>query len=120
MEQNRQLIKKRILSFVEEQEQIGDQSSGSGHMAFISVEIDDNFVIKPRENSEFAYAIDFTYTKTIDTEFTYYPDNPPQIYVYSQRCYCDNKYQITGFEKPKLISSNFDLSLFGTNEENVD
>ena len=64
------LVKQRI----EADEKLGDQAGGSGHLSHVSYRIDS---IKSKEIEGNKLEITYTYTLLIESEFTYYPDNPP-------------------------------------------
>ena len=65
-----QIVRKQIESV----EKLGDRAGGSGHMGHVSYRLD-KIVTRTLEdgNTEVTY----DYTLMVETEFTYYPDNPP-------------------------------------------
>jgi len=70
----REELEKMIRSTIESEEKLGEQSSGSGHMGYIDYDIDK---IGEPVLTEEGYAVSYSYTLIITTEFTYEPDNPP-------------------------------------------
>jgi len=68
-----EIIKKKI----ESDEKLGHQSGGSGHMGYVSYEIKD---YKTRQINPDQLEISYHYCLYVETEFTYYPDNPPMEY----------------------------------------
>ena len=67
-------IKEIIESYIEKTENLGDQTGGSGHMGFVSYNlVEYNSQELPGKKVE----IIFKYVISVETEFTYYPDNPP-------------------------------------------
>ena len=68
-----EIIDKRIGA----DEKLGDQAGGSGHMGFVSYNLDE---YKTKMISKDILEITYTYTIFVETEFTYYPDNPPMEY----------------------------------------
>ena len=66
-----------INKHIEADEKLGDQAGGSGHMGFVSCNLDK---YKTKQISEDVLEITYQYTIFIETEFTYYPDNPPMEY----------------------------------------
>ncbi len=70
-------ILKIINKEIEADEKLGDQVGGSGHMGYVSCKLDD---YKTKQISEDLLEITYRYTIFIETEFTYYPDNPPMEY----------------------------------------
>jgi hypothetical protein len=78
------LIKEKI----ETDENLGDQSGGSGHMGFKSYKID-GFKTKQLDGAN--HMIIYQYTVFVETEFTYYPDKPPQEYTYEKTMIINRK-----------------------------
>lgn len=80
-----------VKSYIEQVEKIGYQSGGSGHMGFVSYDLREfNFV----EISEEQIKITFKYIVIVETEFTYYPDNPSQETEYEKEIIINNKKEI--------------------------
>jgi hypothetical protein len=72
-------------------EKLGDQVGGSGHMSFVSSSIDE--IKKPEKamiDGKDCWKIEYHYTVTVETEFTYYPDNPPYTYKYGKTIHVDD------------------------------
>jgi len=67
-------IEKIVREQIEKVEKLGDQAGGSGHMGHISYRIDG---IKTKELEDGNREVSYDYTLMVETEFTYYPDNPP-------------------------------------------
>lgn len=59
---------------LERHETLGEQSSNSGHLSFVSYTID---AIETPVKTPEGWQITYHYTILTETEFTYYPDNPP-------------------------------------------
>ena len=67
-------IEQAIKQYIESTHKLGDQAGGSGHMSNVSYNIDEfNF----KEQADGNIELMFKYTLITETEFTYYPDNPP-------------------------------------------
>ena len=73
-----EIIKKKIT----EDEKPGEQTGGSGHLGYKSFEIK-NIETKEIENNK--VKIIYDYIVTVETEFTYYPDNPPYQYPHKKK-----------------------------------
>lgn len=86
-----EIIKQKI----ESDENLGQQSGGSGQIGFVSYEIKD---YKTRPVSPDQLEITYNYYKYIETEFTYYPDNPPMHYLITKTI-------LVGLDK-KIISKS--------------
>ncbi|PLW92507.1 MAG: hypothetical protein C0592_10445 [Marinilabiliales bacterium] len=69
-----------ILGIIEKQEGAGTHSGGSGHLSGLGIKID-KLNIKNDEGNIFA---EVEYRVIIESEFTYYPDNPPKEYRYQK------------------------------------
>jgi len=67
-------IERAVCKDIEEKEQLGDQASSSGHLSFVSYQLD--YTKEPLLTPN-GYLVEYGYTLIIETEFTYYPDNPP-------------------------------------------
>ena len=86
-----QEIKKIISEKIKKDENIGHSSGGSGHLGFTSFELKDYSTDLISANS---IKIKYTYTICIETEFTYYPDNPPQEYDKTKEIVIDSSKKI--------------------------
>ena len=63
---------------IEKDEKLGDQAGGSGHLGFVSYRI--KKISDPEESQVEkgrTWKISYEYVTIVETEFTYYPDNPP-------------------------------------------
>ncbi|HUY01354.1 MAG TPA: hypothetical protein VMV49_17465 [Candidatus Deferrimicrobium sp.] len=93
----REIVKAKIA----QDEQLGQQVGGSGHLGFVSYEI--KRISKPKKikTDEFeGWEITYDYTTIVETEFTMYPDNPPDKYKYRKRIILnDNGIIIREFER---------------------
>ncbi|MBN1184541.1 MAG: hypothetical protein JXB49_19770 [Bacteroidales bacterium] len=70
-------IKGILEGWLNKKEEAGEKGSGSGHLSFVSFIVND---ILSKEQVSEGWNIEFSYTQYIETEFTYYPDNPPYEY----------------------------------------
>lgn len=82
-----------ISSYIENIEKIGYQSGGSGNMGYVDYKID-KYEIKDLSGDN--YEIKFDYKIFIETEFTYYPDNPPYEYSHCRTIIINSKKEIIG------------------------
>lgn len=84
-------IEKIVKSYIESVEKLSDQTGGSGHMGYVGYEL-------VKFNSEYLQnklqKITFTYKIFVETEFTYYPDNPPHETEYEKEIVIDDKSNI--------------------------
>ncbi len=67
-------IREIVEAEIQKNEKLGDQGGGSGHISHVSFRIDD---INSRSPDSNRIEISYSYTLMTETEFTYYPDNPP-------------------------------------------
>lgn len=89
------LSEKRLEEIVRQKicqdETLGDQAGGSGHAGHSSYTLDE---IKTPEKTSLkgkeCWKIEYHYTVTVTTEFTYYPDNPPYTYKYQKTIHVDD------------------------------
>lgn len=98
------MLEKNICNKIETDENIGEYSGGSGHLSSkdymlteISEPVDDgkNIIVK------------YTYTISITTEFTIYPDNPPTEYTKEVTIAVDHSGNILNVISTDLLNSNF-------------
>ena len=91
------LTEKEILEFINQKitadEKLGDQVGGSGHMGFVSYKINH---FKTRKISPQQFEITYSYTLYVETEFTYYPDNPPMEYPHERKIVVNRDREIVG------------------------
>ncbi len=74
-------VEKIVRKHIEEIEKLGDQSGGSGHMSSTSYELNK---ISFNEYEDGCIHVDYSYITYVETEFTYYPDNPPHEYLHER------------------------------------
>ncbi|MFH1298091.1 MAG: hypothetical protein ABIJ04_12640 [Bacteroidota bacterium] len=86
-------INRIVEDYIRKTEKLGDLGGGSGHMSYVSFRIDD---IKSRNLDGGKTEISFSYTLMVETEFTYYPDNPPYEYPASGTLLIESNDQILG------------------------
>jgi hypothetical protein len=82
----REIIKGKI----KQDEVLGEGVGGSGHLGYKSFKI--NHISKPEKihtSNEQLRRITYEYTIYVETEFTYYPDNPPHEYKYRKTIFLD-------------------------------
>jgi hypothetical protein len=83
----REIIKEKI----NQDEDLGDQVGGSGHLGNVSYEIDS--ISEPEEvktDTGDGWKISYVYSLIVVTEFTYYPDNPPREFSYRKTVIIDD------------------------------
>jgi len=78
---NKEEIEAIIRKQIELLEKLGDQGSSSGHMSNISYELND---YSTHETEDGLIHVEYSYTTYVETEFTYYPDNPPYGYKHKR------------------------------------
>ena len=83
-------IREIIKGKIDQDEELGESVGGSGHLGYKSYKI--NHMSKPEKiqsNNEEHVRITYEYTIYVETEFTYYPDNPPHEYKYRKTIFLD-------------------------------
>ena len=84
-------IENIIKRYIKSNHKTGDRAGGSGHMGHVSFTTDEfNFKKLDNGNTE----VKFKYTIVTDTEFTYYPDNPPGEEHYESNFLLDRNFSI--------------------------
>jgi len=69
-----QKVEQIVRNQIETIEKLGDQAGGSGHKGHITYRVDD---IQTSLLEDGSTEVSYNYTLMVETEFTYYPDNPP-------------------------------------------
>lgn len=90
---DKEIIEKILGEIIAKDEQLGESSGGSEHLSNTTFAIDD---IKISEMEEDVFYITYCYSIYIETEFTYYPDNPPYEYSYQKTIQLDSDYKLIG------------------------
>ncbi|MBU0765927.1 MAG: hypothetical protein KJ607_13965 [Bacteroidetes bacterium] len=89
------LSKKQIEEIIRHQidkdEQPGYKSGGSGHLGHISCMLDE---VGEPEKTKTGWKVDYTYHTIVETEFTYYPDNPPYVHYYRKLMILDKEAKV--------------------------
>ncbi|MHA1974008.1 MAG: hypothetical protein ACTSW1_13500 [Candidatus Hodarchaeales archaeon] len=83
-------IENIVTRVITRDEKLGRKSGGSGHSSYVSFVL--NTLGKPKkiqQHGQELLKISYTYTIIIETEFTHYPDNPPQEYKYQKSILID-------------------------------
>jgi len=78
---SREKIRDILIRKIEADEKAGEQTGGSGHLAFKSYRLD-GFDTKELDNAR--TEVTYRYTVFIETEFTVLPDNPLHEYNYEK------------------------------------
>ncbi|MBT4409753.1 MAG: hypothetical protein HOC82_07905 [Bacteroidetes bacterium] len=103
-------IYKLVQDKIEAGEKLGSQSGGSGHMGHVSYVIDHIEIDQSKSpdliNAE--WQVDYQYTIFIETEFTYYPDNPPYETKYTQRLFLNHDLIPVKESEKEVLSSSFE------------
>lgn len=92
-------LKEKLTNYISELEKIGENRGGSGHLGYKSLEIKN--ISEMKENKQIyeeLFVILVEYRIIIETEFTYYPDNPPYEYEKHLKIYIDNNGDIKSHE----------------------
>jgi hypothetical protein len=74
-------LREIVVAHIERNERLGYQAGGSGHLGYVSFEVDkigEPTRIGSGEGE--VWEVAYSYTLFVETEFTYYPDNPPHEY----------------------------------------
>ena len=88
-------VRNIIQTKTRQDENIGEQVGGSGHSGYVSYEIVNiNKPERVQTGTRDGWRITYVYILIVETEFTYYPDNPPYEYKYRKTVIIDDKGQI--------------------------
>ncbi len=93
-------------------EKLGHHGSTSGHMSHIGYSLDEFTFEETEENT---ISIKYSYTTVVETEFTYYPDNPPYEYHYKKEMIIDKEHNIISDELLEY-SDNFEIEMVAADD----
>ena len=102
----RDIIKDKI----SHDEKLAEQVGGSGHLGYVSYKIDS--IGKPERiqiEAGDGWKIIYAYTVIVETEFTYYPDNPPYEYKYKKTNIIDDKRKIISHSQKEALNDPFPI-----------
>jgi len=100
-----QQIEKIVRQKIESDENLGSQAGGSGHLGHVSYEI--NKLNFEEVNDE--YVVEYDYTLYTETEFTYYPDNPPYESSYRKRLTLGLELNILAETNAESLGGTFEM-----------
>ena len=92
-------IESIIKEYIEKTEKLGNQTGGSGHLGFSSYDL---IEFGSQQLGKELLEIKFIYKIFVETEFTYYPDNPPQETEYEKEIIVNDKKEVVS---EKLLAS---------------
>lgn len=98
-------IRNIVSNQIEKDESLGEGVGGSGHLGYVDFQIDS--IDEPRKVPE-GWEITYRYTISITTEFTIYPDNPPQETGYQKTILVDEKGEVVKERPTEVTSSNWE------------
>ncbi len=84
-------IREIVQRQIEAEEQLGAQAGGSGHLGHCGYTVDE---VKTRRLADGQLQVIYRYTLFVETEFTCYPDNPPQEYPRQKTVVLDRNGQV--------------------------
>jgi hypothetical protein len=103
----RQEIESIIRKHIESKEKLGHHGSTSGHMSHTGYSLDE-YSFEEIEDAKIR--VKYSYTTVVETEFTYYPDNPPYEYYHEMEMLLDKDMNILS-DKVLETNTNFDIDL---------
>lgn len=112
------LVKRIVNAQIKKDEKLGQQVGGSGHSGYISYTI--NQIKEPisvQYEEKTVWKITYTYIINIETEFTYYPDNPPTEYKFLKSILVDNNGEIIKDYEKRSVGGTRDI--FEMNFNNI-
>ncbi|MHA1717069.1 MAG: hypothetical protein ACTSXP_15600 [Promethearchaeota archaeon] len=97
-------LKEIVEAKIRVDEVLGEQVGGSGHSGYISFNIEKINEPKQVKGGDRAdWEITYQYRIIIETEFTYYPDNPPYEYLYEKSIIVNDDGKVIEESKKKLV-----------------
>lgn len=110
---DRDQIEEIVQNQIEDNENIGQSSGGSGHLSFTNYKI--NSISEPQATAK-GFKISYSYSIFVETEFTYYPDNPPKESKYDCEVTIDTDGAVLKAGKRKCTKSTIEDELM----DNID
>ena len=95
-------IEKVVNNYIESIHNTGTRSGGSGHLGHVSYTLDE---VNYKDLRDGFIEVNIKYTLITETEFTYYPDNPPYEYKYQKKIIINQNGRVLK-EFPKKGTSN--------------
>ena len=100
---------KRLQEIIEaqiaEDEKLGSQSGGSGHLGDVGFVLDG--IDEPVRRGG-GWEVTYRYTLIVTTEFTIYPDNPPYEYGHEKTITLDDEGEVVSEGERRLVSTNWE------------
>ncbi len=97
-------LREIIAGQIERDENLGSQSGSSGHLGYVESVIDG---IDAPLRSGGVWKVTYRYTVIVTTEFTIYPDNPPQESGYEKTITVDDGGNIVSEGERRFVSTNW-------------
>lgn len=104
-------IENRIRMYMENwlkiHHKVGESAGGSGHLGSVSLSILSTELTK----SNGRIITEVEYEISVETEFTYYPDNPPKFTKYKRKFEFDAAEKLDRIYDSEVISTNMEFDL---------
>lgn len=98
-------IRVYIENWLKKHHNVGESSGGSGHLGSVSLEI--RGIKLTKAESEIIANVE--YDISVETEFTYYPDNPPKYTKYNRSFNFDEVGEIEKIHDSEILSTNVEF-----------
>ena len=100
-------IRKHIENWLKKHHNVGDSAGGSGHLGSVSLSILGTELTKSNDRIK----AEVQYEISVETEFTYYPDNPPKFTKYKRMFEFDGFGVLGRIHDSEVLSTNMEFDL---------
>ncbi|MHA1480664.1 MAG: hypothetical protein ACTSQZ_04510 [Candidatus Thorarchaeota archaeon] len=100
-------IRKYVEGWLKKHHNVGESAGGSGHLGSVSWGLQDIELTQSKDR----IIADVEYEISVETEFTYYPDNPPKFTKYKRKFEFDVVGELNRIHDCKVISTNMEFDL---------
>ncbi len=107
MDETENRIRTYIENWLKKHHNVGESAGGSGHLGSVSLSILSTELTKSKDR----IIAEVQYDISVETEFTYYPDNPPKFTKYNRRFEFDGVGELNRIHDSEVLSTNMEFDL---------
>ncbi|MHA1576968.1 MAG: hypothetical protein ACTSU3_06370 [Candidatus Thorarchaeota archaeon] len=100
-------FRNRIEDWLKKHHNVGETVGGSGHLGSVSLGV----LLLEQTESNGRIIVKVEYDISVETEFSYYPDNPPRYTKYMRIFEFDGVGELKKIHESEVLETNIDLDL---------
>ena len=100
-------IREYVMNWLKKHHNVGESAGGSGHLGSVSLSIIGTKLTKSNDR----IIAEVEYDISVETEFTYYPDNPPKFTKYKRMFEFDGAEELVRVRDSEVLSTNMEFDL---------